>query len=35
MWYENQRSIEAKITLAKLLGITNTSYWRLGIIQIL
>lgn len=32
MWYENQRSIEAKITLAKLLGITNTSYWRLGII---
>lgn len=35
IWYENARSIEAKITLAKLLGIRNTSYWRLGIIQML
>ncbi len=30
IWYEDQRSIEAKIDLAKLLGITSVSYWRLG-----
>lgn len=30
IWYEDERSIEAKIDLAKLLGINNVSYWRLG-----
>lgn len=32
IWYEDQESIQAKIDLAKLLGITGTSYWRLGMI---
>lgn len=30
IWYEDQRSTQAKIDLAKLLGITSVSYWRLG-----
>ncbi len=32
IWYEDQRSIEAKENLAKLLGIQGISYWRLGTI---
>lgn len=32
IWYEDAKSIQAKMELAKLLGITNFSYWRLGII---
>lgn len=30
IWYESSRSVEAKIDLAKLLGIQGVSYWRLG-----
>lgn len=30
IWYEDQRSTQAKVDLAKLLGITSVSYWRLG-----
>ncbi|NLX64728.1 MAG: hypothetical protein GX022_08160 [Clostridiaceae bacterium] len=30
IWYENQRSIAAKIKLAKLFGIKGLSIWRLG-----
>lgn len=32
IWYENAKSIAAKKELARLLGITGESYWRLGII---
>lgn len=32
IWYEDAKSIKAKMDLAKLLGITNFSYWRLGMI---
>ena len=32
IWYEDQRSIEAKENIAKLLGIQGISYWRLGTI---
>jgi len=32
LWYEDERSIEAKLTLAKLFGITGVSLWRLGLI---
>lgn len=32
IWYENTRSILAKENLAKILGITGISYWRLGTI---
>ena len=32
IWYENSESIQAKIDLAKLLGINSISLWRLGII---
>ncbi|MBE6024246.1 MAG: hypothetical protein E7231_13860 [Cellulosilyticum sp.] len=32
IWYEDAKSIQAKMDLAKLLGITNFSYWRLGMI---
>ena len=32
IWYEDASSIKAKMELAKLLGIANFSYWRLGII---
>ena len=31
-WYENERSIAAKIELAKLFGISGLSIWRLGLI---
>ncbi|GAU77444.1 glycosyl hydrolase family 18 protein [Fusibacter sp. 3D3] len=30
VWYEDQRSLQAKIDLMKYFGITNTSIWRLG-----
>lgn len=30
IWYENAASIQSKANLAKLLGITSVSYWRLG-----
>lgn len=30
IWYEDERSITAKVDLAKILGITGISYWRLG-----
>ena len=32
IWYENNKSVNAKITLAKLFNINNISYWRLGTI---
>lgn len=32
IWYEDINSIHSKIELAKLMGITSLSYWRLGII---
>lgn len=32
IWYEDAKSIQAKIELAKLLGINSFSYWRLGTI---
>ena len=32
IWYENQRSLDAKANLAKILGIQGISYWRLGLI---
>lgn len=32
IWYEDERSIEAKIRLAKLLGLQGVSFWRLGLI---
>lgn len=32
IWYEDTKSIQAKMELAKLLGITSFSYWRLGMI---
>ncbi|MDR1913856.1 MAG: S-layer homology domain-containing protein [Clostridiales bacterium] len=32
VWYENNKSVQAKITLARLLGIKGVSVWRLGII---
>lgn len=32
IWYEDVKSIKAKMELAKLLGINNFSYWRLGMI---
>lgn len=32
IWYEDINSIYSKIDLAKLMGITSVSYWRLGII---
>ncbi|WP_157047580.1 hypothetical protein [Cellulosilyticum ruminicola] len=30
IWYEDERSVTAKVDLAKLLGISDISYWRLG-----
>lgn len=35
IWYENTKSMKAKKNLAKMLGIQNLSYWRLGVIRIL
>lgn len=32
IWYEDTKSIEAKMELARLLGINSFSYWRLGMI---
>lgn len=32
LWYEDNRSIAAKMDLAKLMGITGASIWRLGIV---
>ncbi len=32
IWYEDINSIYSKLDLAKLMGITSVSYWRLGII---
>jgi hypothetical protein len=32
IWYEDTRSVEAKMDLARMFGITGISFWRLGII---
>jgi len=32
LWYEDARSVAAKLSAAKLLGVTSVSVWRLGII---
>ena len=32
LWYENERSIEEKVGVARLLGVTGVSVWRLGLI---
>lgn len=32
LWYEDERSIEAKIDLARMFGINGISVWRLGLI---
>ncbi len=32
LWYEDQRSVEAKVNLARMFGITGVSVWRLGLI---
>lgn len=32
LWYEDAQSVEAKLSLAKLFGITGVSIWRLGIV---
>ncbi|SMC54551.1 glycosyl hydrolase family 18 protein [Papillibacter cinnamivorans] len=32
LWYEDARSVEAKIKLARLFGVTGVSVWRLGTI---
>lgn len=32
IWYEDSRSIEDKINLAKMFGINGVSFWRLGLI---
>ncbi|NLT15983.1 MAG: hypothetical protein GXY05_16790 [Clostridiales bacterium] len=33
-WYEDVRSIEAKMDLARMFGVTGISFWRLGIIPV-
>lgn len=30
LWYEDARSVADKITLARMMGITGVSVWRLG-----
>lgn len=30
LWYENERSVNEKLTLARLFGITGVSLWRIG-----
>ena len=32
LWYEDQRSVEVKVDLARMFGITSVSVWRLGLI---
>ncbi len=32
LWYEDSRSVEAKLGLAKMFGVTGVSVWRLGLI---
>ena len=32
LWYEDERSIAAKIDLARMFGINGVSVWRLGLI---
>ena len=32
LWYDSQRSVESRLELAKLLGVTGVSLWRLGIV---
>ncbi|MGM9522215.1 MAG: S-layer homology domain-containing protein [Oscillospiraceae bacterium] len=32
LWYEDSRSVEAKVSLAKLFGVNSVSVWRLGLI---
>jgi len=32
VWYEDERSVEAKLRLARMFGITGVSVWRLGLI---
>ncbi len=32
LWYEDERSVEVKLSLARMLGVTGLSVWRLGII---
>ncbi|MPM23073.1 hypothetical protein SDC9_69536 [bioreactor metagenome] len=32
LWYEDERSIAAKLDLAKMFGVTSISIWRLGLI---
>lgn len=32
LWYEDERSVDDKLALAKLFGVTGVSFWRLGII---
>ena len=32
LWYEDERSIAAKLGLAKMFGVNGVSVWRLGLI---
>ena len=32
IWFENAQSVKDKINLAKMLGVTGVSVWRLGLI---
>ena len=32
LWYEDERSVEEKASLARMFGITGVSVWRLGLI---
>lgn len=34
LWFENAQSVDAKLSLAKLFGVTGVSVWRLGTIPI-